>query len=426
MAGTRETPPTGPLISSALDWTDEFLRLVSYPLTDRARAHATAPQDSAEYARHATEVRAAAERFVRDIAPLDEDFDVARTTWGAWDEAPLAGLQEWAEDFSEHATSAADWVEHRSAVADLEQEFGPGVVDCIRTATADSAQVPGIVERRLFAAWLDHARHEGEPILGDFTARDQEDVRRAFRALDQVFVRGRALASARAMLRRLPGPLLDEHRSGTTRDAALRTPKRRRRMPVRRLFRRVPGLMQALKPCFLMSPLAVSQYLPHGQLATETMEFGVVIFDEASQVLLEDAVPALARAKYAIVAGDTKQLPPTNFFRRTQADDDGPVDDDEDEDEDGFTGRESILDVMVGMAGRNVAEQYLTVHYRSKHESLIRYSNHYFYEDRLLDVPGARARRQRQPRRDQGRRSARCAVRRRCVQDEQGRSRGSR
>ena len=159
-------------------------------------------------------------------------------------------------------------------------------------------------------------------------------------------------------------------------------------MPVRRLFRRAPLILQALKPVMLMSPLAVSQYLSAGELASEDIAFDTVIFDEASQIFPEDAVPALARAKQAVVAGDRKQLPPTGFFRRTR-DDDGAEDDEDEDDANALAGRESILDALVGMAGDGVAEQYLSMHYRSRHEDLIRYSNHHFYEDRLLTFPAA-------------------------------------
>lgn len=135
-----------------------------------------------------------------------------------------------------------------------------------------------------------------------------------------------------------------------------------------------------------MSPLAVSQYLPAGPLESDHLDFDVVIFDEASQVLPEDALPAIERARQVIVVGDRLQLPPTTFFQGGLGDDDDQGDDPSDDDS--FEGRESILDVMVGQVGNGIGERYLTVHYRSRCESLIRFSNHAFYEDRLLTFPG--------------------------------------
>jgi len=116
--------------------------------------------------------------------------------------------------------------------------------------------------------------------------------------------------------------------------------------------------------------------------------FDVVIFDEASQVMPEDAMPAIMRAKRAVVAGDPKQLPPTAFFASGSSD---PEDDDEEPEQDsdlvpvGIAGMESILDVMTTFC----APQSLNIHYRSLDESLIRFSNHEFYHDRLITFPSA-------------------------------------
>ena len=80
-------------------------------------------------------------------------------------------------------------------------------------------------------------------------------------------------------------------------------------MPTRRLIAALPNLLPILKPCMMMSPLSVSTYL-----GDSNFEFDTVIFDEASQVRTEDAIGAIFRAKQAIIVGDSKQLPPTDFF----------------------------------------------------------------------------------------------------------------
>ncbi|MEE9381960.1 MAG: AAA domain-containing protein [Nannocystaceae bacterium] len=90
--------------------------------------------------------------------------------------------------------------------------------------------------------------------------------------------------------------------------------KKSRHIPIRRLVRRAPNALQRLKPCFLMSPLSVAQFLPPGEI-----EFDLVVMDEASQICPEDALGALARARTAIVVGDPKQLPPTSFLRQRQS-----------------------------------------------------------------------------------------------------------
>lgn len=126
----------------------------------------------------------------------------------------------------------------------------------------------------------------------------------------------------------------------------------------------------------MMSPLSVSQYLP------SSLRFDVVIFDEASQVRPCDAVNCVYRADQLIVAGDQKQLPPTTFFSTIAATDDDTYDEDQIDD------FESVLDLCKGAGG--LRSLPLRWHYRSKHESLITYSNYRFYNGNLLTFPGAK------------------------------------
>lgn len=147
--------------------------------------------------------------------------------------------------------------------------------------------------------------------------------------------------------------------------------KKRRHKPVRQLLQEAPDVLTSLTPCFMMSPLSVAQYLPPDQAL-----FDVVIFDEASQITVWDAVGSIARGRQVIVAGDPKQMPPTNFFARSDDDPDGDVDIEGD--------LESILDEMLGA---NIPEQTLNLHYRSRKESLIAFSNARYYDNQLITFP---------------------------------------
>lgn len=148
---------------------------------------------------------------------------------------------------------------------------------------------------------------------------------------------------------------------------------KRRHRPLRQLFREMPETLRRLKPVVLMSPLSVARYLD-----PEIEPFDVVVFDEASQIPPWDAVGAIARGKQVVVVGDSKQLPPTTFFD-TLGDEDV-----EEHDEQDLVDLESILDEMVA-AG--LPQLYLRWHYRSRHESLIAFSNHHYYENRLMTFP---------------------------------------
>lgn len=147
-----------------------------------------------------------------------------------------------------------------------------------------------------------------------------------------------------------------------------------RMMSIRKLFASAPNLLRRICPCMLMSPISVAQYIDPAW-----PKFDLVIFDEASQLPTSEAVGAVARGEHAIVVGDPKQLPPTRFFTRNNPDPEndeiaGPDQED----------LESLLDDCLALS---MPSQYLRWHYRSRHESLIAYSNQRFYESRLQTFP---------------------------------------
>jgi predicted DNA-binding WGR domain protein len=138
-------------------------------------------------------------------------------------------------------------------------------------------------------------------------------------------------------------------------------------------------VVKDLKPVWLMSPLSVSDTLP-----LDTACFDVVIFDEASQITLEEAVPSLFRAAQAIVVGDEMQLPPTSFFATKLPDDEDNLLIEEDGE---LVNYELESNSFLNHAARNLSATMLGWHYRSRSESLISFSNWAFYEGRLLTVP---------------------------------------
>lgn len=142
-----------------------------------------------------------------------------------------------------------------------------------------------------------------------------------------------------------------------------------RKLNLRTLFTDIPELMKVVAPCLLMSPGTVSQYLP-----PDPELFDIVIFDEASQIPTCEAVPSLARAKSAIIVGDPKQMPPTSFFMGSGSDDDHPETED----------LESVLEDCLALG---IPEKHLSWHYRSKHESLIAFSNSMYYSSKLCTFP---------------------------------------
>lgn len=224
------------------------------------------------------------------------------------------------------------------------------------------------VLKALFASWVD-----------DLLARDSRLID------DPTFGRDNSIQAYRDLDRRLKDAAVSEIiKSGLSRrpkfgqgQAGLierESEKKTRHIPVRDLVDRSRDVIQALHPCFMMSPLAVSQYLP------ADIKFDVVIFDEASQVTPGDAINCIYRGNSLIAAGDQKQLPPMSFFAVSGFED-------ESVDEDVAGDYDSILDLMKASGSFN--SMTLNWHYRSRHEHLIAYSNSAFYGGRLITFPGA-------------------------------------
>lgn len=153
--------------------------------------------------------------------------------------------------------------------------------------------------------------------------------------------------------------------------------KKRRIMPLRKLFKSIPNLLLTLKPCLMMSPLSVAYFLEAG-----LYQFDMVIFDEASQIFPQDAIGAIFRAKQVVIAGDTKQLPPTSFFASSTGNNDANFDDDDNFDEEVY---DSILEETANI----LPNRTLLWHYRSKHEHLIAFSNKEIYKNELVTFPSS-------------------------------------
>lgn len=142
-----------------------------------------------------------------------------------------------------------------------------------------------------------------------------------------------------------------------------------RGISLRDLFDNITTLLPRLCPCMLMSPMSVAQFL-----ALSQSKFDLVIFDEASQMPTSEAVGAIARGKSVIVVGDPKQMPPTSFFSSTSVgEDEADIDD-----------LDSILDDCHSLG---IPSLQLNWHYRSKHESLIAFSNNEYYDGELITFP---------------------------------------
>lgn len=221
--------------------------------------------------------------------------------------------------------------------------------------------------------WLKRAV-DSDPVLRAFSSADHERKIREFRTADAKFQRLIERYIVASLSSRVPSAITavvsaDSEVGRIRREMQ----KQRRHMPVRQLLHGIPTLLQRLKPCLLMSPLSVAQYLDAG-----FAPFDMVVFDEASQIPVWDAVGAIARGKQLVVVGDPKQLPPTNFFMKADDGDGVPTGDGQVDE------LESILDECLGSGLPKIKLKW---HFRSRHESLITFSNMRYYDGELITFP---------------------------------------
>lgn len=274
---------------------------------------------------------------------------------GRW-EANLPGLRTWSH-----------WrqVRHRA----MDNDLGP-IVSAYEQGTVEPEAFIPTFNRSFYQWWVEKVTQSDPCLKGFFSAEFERKIEQ-FRQLDERYTRlAQETVKARLAAR---VPQKPAYGNADSEMAVLRHQFKLKRahMPVRKLLQKIPFHLPRLKPCLLMSPISVAQYLDASHPA-----FDLVIFDEASQIPIWDAVGAIARGKTVVVVGDSKQLPPTNFFSRS---------DEEDEvEEDTVEDLESVLD---DCTAAQLPSLQLRWHYRSRHESLIAFSNAKYYGNRLLTFP---------------------------------------
>jgi hypothetical protein len=238
-----------------------------------------------------------------------------------------------------------------------------------------AADLGDVFRKSVYQEWINNLYNEDQK-LGRFRRENHEQLIADFRKLDQDLIYLTSSMVIEAANSRKPKDILIQAADTEANILLKEAAKKRRLMPIRTLMQKIPNLLVKLKPCLLMSPISVSQFLP------PDAKFDLVLFDEASQLVPEDAIGAIYRGKTLVVAGDNKQLPPTSFFQKNLIDN---VDWDELNDDD-IEVFDSILDECLGIG---LPVKTLRWHYRSKHEDLIAFSNHRFYDDTMITFPAA-------------------------------------
>jgi len=301
---------------------------------------------------------------------LDLDRDCA---WGpAGDAGGLSRMRETLRGWSDNKGALSEWCAWRRSRDEgmnlnLEIELEP-MIASLERGDIQVADLMRVFNHSYYHWWHDEIISE-DPILRTFSGPQHALKIKKFQRADDHYIKLTKQIIKSRLSSRIPrvsgSDIPGSEREILMKQIGLKKPN----MSIRKLIGKIPNLLRRLKPCLLMSPMSVAQYLD-----ASYPPFDLVVFDEASQIPVWDAVGAIARGKEVVIVGDDKQLPPTNFFQRS----------DEDEDEDELMDLENILRecTMMGLSCHT-----LRWHYRSRREGLIAFSNFHYYNNGLFTFP---------------------------------------
>lgn len=317
----------------------------------------------------ASKLSVAADRLQGELSAISELQEQMAKGGLVLDEAHA--LSRTVNDLSQirdQAQKLKAWAEWNTAKAAAESIRLGLLCECLeaRTVLPEDAESQVLTE---FCDWLAPRLIDADENLIKFKAIEHEHLIEEFRLLDQQVAETTSQYIAAQLAQTAPdinSPEHAEHFGTLSRELQKKT----RHKPVRQLFEDMGERLLDLCPCMMMSPLSVAQFLPYDFNA-----FDLVVFDEASQITTWDAVGAIARGKNVIVVGDPKQMPPTNFFNTSVGD--------------GSTDEEDLESILDQALAARLPHLRLMGHYRSRHETLIAFSNSKYYDNTLITYPSS-------------------------------------
>jgi very-short-patch-repair endonuclease len=382
-------------IASSLAWCDEFWAAwgTSTPPDGLIEALSRTGDEPARAA-----VRAVREEMLRFLDSLDEEWSFCDTILprGAvaalglsYSETDLALLAKHLTQLIEDLPRLADWIDFRRYWRACETAGLGSFLAAAQRREPMPVNLLELFQKRFCRLWLDAIYGEC-PQLAHFRGAAHNQAIQVFRELDMGHIKlartrlAAAMASQRAAAIR-SADIASAFAEPVTRNSSLsawpgaeltflrRELGKKRHRSIRRIVQGAGSAILALKPCWMVSPLSVSHYV-----VPDSVAFDLVIFDEASQICPEDAICSILRSTQVVVVGDPKQLPPSRFFAKSVSDSEA---------EDGEP-QEEVFESILDECAAAMPARSLLWHYRSQHESLIAFSNHYFYDGRLYTFPG--------------------------------------
>ena len=294
-----------------------------------------------------------------------------------WVDAWLESTDEWAADVNSHGAEAPRRVAQWSAVAQPLREAGLGAfLAQIESEVIAANDVEMALHRGIASASI--AERSSRFLLGDFhpDLKDNE-LAQLNRAMEKVRDESKQALPARLLQRR---PFTQGNLEGRVALLRRQLDAKRNAKSFRMLLKEYGEEILAVAPCFFVSPASLATFVP-----PDSVTFDIVVFDEASQVTVDQAMGALGRGNSAIIVGDSKQMPPTRIGKTTVSAGDGT--DDADGDGDPMAGIDDLESILSEAVESGLPQVWLSWHYRSKDESLISFSNDHYYEGKLSSLP---------------------------------------
>ena len=309
-------------------------------------------------------------RMEKSFSELIKLFDPAIINFGVMD---VSGLESLFSHCRENIGKIENWVSFRRLLDEIKEA---GAYDTLIFAISNEVpakRTSALYKKAFYRQWIENVM-QNNPVLSGFSRSAHDQAVASFNQKDEEqFEISKAQIKAELSKKR---PNVDFVANGSAVQILFREEgKKRKQKSIRNLLSETAEVVQLIKPCFLMSPLSVSTFL-----ASDAIRFDVVVFDEASQIFPWDAVGAIYRGTQAIIVGDSRQMPPSNFF--THAID---IEDDNEEVGD-VSDFESILDICE----TSMPQLRLRWHYRSHYEQLITFSNKNFYDNDLVTFPSSK------------------------------------
>ena len=294
---------------------------------------------------------------------LDNLLGIVKSSHERWlDEQYVLG-----QNILAHADELKEWIAYSGTATEARNMGLSNLVDCYEGGAAHD-EIYRSYKKAILQGLISDAIDEGDS-LNQFSCAVFNKKIEQYKRMDQEWTRLSQQEAYCRLASKVPNFTREAAHSSELGILQRCIKSGGRGTSIRKLFDQIPNLLSRLCPCMLMSPISAAQYLD-----PKREPFDIVVFDEASQLPTCKAVGVLARGKDAIIVGDPKQMPPTSFFATNTVDEDNLEAED----------LESILDDCLAL---NMPQSHLLWHYRSRHESLIAFSNSQFYENKLFTFP---------------------------------------